>query len=234
MTRPVAALCRLALLAVALVACVHRPSRATVGAPIDMAIVPGCPSAPDGSLSVCQWRRVVWAFHLYEAGAVTGFVTSGAAVHTPFVEADALAAGLEALGVPSAAIRRERRALHTDQNVAYALTMVDEARGGGTGPVLVASDGGQAVGMCSMVNAWKAHYTSVTGCVAAPLDEAWVHARLAEGVPDIRTEPDAGWLPLVERERLVALETGRTRPSSFWVYARGGFLNLFGLSRPPR
>lgn len=234
MTRPVAVLCSLALLGAAIGGCKHRPGQATVGAPIDIALVPGCPSEPDGSLSVCQWRRVVWAYHLYESGAVAGFVTSGAAVHTPFVEADALAAGLEALGVPSPAIRRERRALHTDQNVAYSLTVVDAARGGATGPVLVASDGGQASGMCTMVNAWKAHYVSVTGCVAAPLDEAWVRARLAEGVPDLRTDPEPGWVPLAERERLVALETGRTRPSSFWVYTRGGFLNLFGLSRPPR
>ena len=34
-------------------------------------------------------------------------------------------------------------------------------------------------------------------------------------------------------ERLLALETGYARPSSFWVYTRGGFLNLFGLSRTP-
>ena len=218
-----------------LAACQHRPSASAGGsAPFDLALVPGCPSEADGSLSVCQWRRVAWAEHLYATGVVQGFVTSGAAVHSPFVEADALAAGLQALGVPDSAIRRERRALHTDQNVAYSLLVVDEARAGAAGgPVLVASDGGQAAGMCSMVNAWKGSYASVTGCVAARLDETWVRDRLAQGMPSVRTEPDPQWLPLPERERLLALETGYVRPSSFWVYARGAFLNLFGLSRPP-
>ena len=31
--------------------------------PVDVAIVPGCPSEADGTLSACQWRRAAWAAH---------------------------------------------------------------------------------------------------------------------------------------------------------------------------
>ena len=57
---------------------------------VDVAIVPGCPTLPDGRLSDCQWRRAVWAHHLYEQGLARHFITSGGAAHTPHVEATAI------------------------------------------------------------------------------------------------------------------------------------------------
>ncbi len=207
------------------------------------AIVPGCPSNEDGTLSVCQWRRVIWAAHLYDIGAVRYFVTSGSAVYTPYVEADALAAGMEALGVPADIILREPNALHTDQNVAYSMRVVATAL---MSPdeytavrIVAASDVGQAKGMCAMARAWRGSVTSPSpgalfdGCTPATLDESYVQARLADPLPPVTTPPVADWVPLSEREAAIAAETGHRRPSSFWVYARGAVLAPFGLSRPP-
>ena len=194
--------------------------------PVAVALVPGCPTESDGTLSWCQWRRALWAAHLYETGAVSSFVTSGNAVYTPFREADSIAEGMIALGVPAAAITLEPKALHTDENVAYTLKIVEPMA---LHRLVVASDGGQAAGACAMVRAW-----SPIPCVVAPIDEAWMRARLAAGVPDVSLHPVEGWIPLKEREAQIAEATGYRRPSSVWVYFRGAVLGAFGASKPPR
>jgi hypothetical protein len=89
--------------------------------PFDAVIVPGCPSEDDGSLSRCQMARALWAARLWDLGWARNFITSGAAVHSPYVEADALAAALAALGVPADHIYVEPNALHTDEIVYYSL-----------------------------------------------------------------------------------------------------------------
>ena len=194
--------------------------------PVSVALVPGCPTEADGTLSWCQWRRALWAAHLYETGAVSSFITSGNAVYTPFREADSIADGMIALGVPAAAIRREPNALHTDENVAYTLRMLEPLS---PNRLIVASDGGQAAGACAMVRAW-----STIPCVVAPIDEAWMRSRLAEGLPDVRLVAVEDWIPLKEREAQIAEVTGYRRPSSFWVYFKGAVLGAFGASEPPR
>src|SRR6478736_10236582 len=95
--------------------------RGTPPAPFDAVVVPGCPSELDGSLSRCQMARAVWAARLWERGWARNFITSGSAVYTPFVEAEALAAALVALGVPPDRIWLEPNALHTDENMVYSL-----------------------------------------------------------------------------------------------------------------
>lgn len=219
----------LVLLAALLAGCKHHEASEDVGL---VAIVPGCPSLADGRLSWCQWRRVVWASHLYDIGAVSEFVTSGNAVYTPYVEADAVAAGMVALGVPPEAITRERRALHTDQNVAYALRLL-ESENREPGPLLMASDRGQASGMCAMVKAWRSSFPAYDTCTIAPIDDRWTYHRMMEGLPHVNTARVDDWVPLHEREAAIARETGKRRPSSFWVYTRNALLSPFGLSRPP-
>ncbi|MFZ5475465.1 MAG: ElyC/SanA/YdcF family protein [Myxococcota bacterium] len=196
---------------------------ATPVAPV--AIVPGCPSEEDGTLSACQWRRVVWAHHLWASGLVGGFVTSGNAVYNRYVEAEALAAGLAALGVPADRVTLEPRALHTDENIAYALRLLE-----GHAVVAVASDPIQADGGCAMVNAWTEGVT----CLSAPMDYRFVGARLARGVPEVRTEPVNEWVPLDEREAAIREITGWKRPPSMMLYLVNTLKRPFGLSRPPR
>ena len=45
----------------------------TADAPLDVVLVPGCPSQPDGTLSGCQWHRVGFAVQLWEDGVTEAF-----------------------------------------------------------------------------------------------------------------------------------------------------------------
>lgn len=195
--------------------------------PFPVAIVPGCPSAKDGAVSGCQWRRVLWAAHLYETGQVAQFITSGSAVHNRYVEADALRAGLASLGVPLAVVHTETRALHTDENLGYSLPI---AQALGHDQIAVASDGAQVVIACAMLRMWG------TDCLPLPLDVAIVEARMAEGVPLVRTLPvsESTWLELSAREdaRAEALGKARRLPSPL-VYVWGLFKGLAGHGEPP-
>jgi hypothetical protein len=194
--------------------------------PVDVAIVPGCPSESDGRLSTCQWRRVLWAHHLYAAGLARNFIVSGNAVQNPYVEAEALEAALVALGVPPERIHIEPMALHTDENIAYALTLADAS---GYRTFSVASDAGQASGACQMVREWSGH-----PCAPATLEFPWMRARLAMGVPVVRTSPVSEWMALGELEARIAAVTGRRkRPSSMWVYLGQTVVAAFGQSAPP-
>ena len=222
----------MALLLLSLFAC----SRATLqvrdpGAPpVQAAIVPGCPSEDDGRLSFCQWRRVLWARQVWASGLADTLIVSGNAVYNRYVEAEALRAGLVALGVPPDRILLEPRALHTDENIAYALRI---AKAHGFEHLAVASDGIQTQGTCDMVQTWS---EGTVTCVAAPMDCRLIHARLAMGLPDVRTEPvpEDEWLPLKEREARIAQELGtRPRGNSLVIYATHALLRPFGLAKPP-
>lgn len=186
-------------------------------APFDTVFVPGCPTEADGTLSLCLERRVAWAAHLWEAGVTGSFVTSGAATYNRYVEAEALAAGLAALGVPPARVYLEPHARHTDENMYYSLRIVE---GLGLDTVAVASDNGQAQGGCSFVLSWD------RACRALPIENARVNARLAD--PGVAAALDAvrvpavmaeDWLPVGEWEARRREETGERRPGSIALYA---------------
>lgn len=155
--------------------------------PVDVAIVPGCPTEPDGRLSECQWRRAVWAAHLYERGLARHFIASGGAAHTPYVEATAIAAGMQALGVPADVVFRETQALHTDQNAGYALALADVL---GFRTIGVASDPGQADLICRMAIRWG------RTCRSFRMDAELVSRRMSER--------PSGRLPAIPRERWIA------------------------------
>ncbi len=196
--------------------------------PFPVAIVPGCPSMPDGGVSGCQWRRVLWAQHLYESGQVAQLITSGSAAYNPYVEADALRAGLASLGVPLDAIHTETRALHTDENLAFSLPILAAL---GHDQVAVASDGPQVIIACAMLRYWG------TDCLPLPVDEALVDARLAVGVPLVRTRPvpESEWVDLGKREDLRADARGAwfSRPPSPLVYVWGVLKGVAGHAHPP-
>lgn len=211
-------------------------SRATlqVGAvdrpPVDAAIVPGCPSEDDGRLSPCQWRRAVWAHHIWATGRARTFIVSGNAVYNRYVEAEAMKAGLVALGVPAERVFLEPRALHTDENIAYALRIADAH---GLESLAIVSDAVQTVGTCEMVRVWSDRQRT---CLPAPMDYTLVRARLAMGLPEARSEPvpEADWATLEERERLIAEQLGLPkRGNSLWIYFSKSLLAPFGLSKPP-
>lgn len=159
------------------------PERVTV----DVIIVPGCPNEVDGHLSTCQWRRAVWAAHLYELGIARTFITSGAAAYTPYIEAESIARGMEVLGVPHDRVFRETQALHTDQNAGYAIAIAERL---GFSHLGMASDPGQTEGMCSMAARWG------WDCASFPMDYAFVDARIADGLPEVRVAevPNDEWI----------------------------------------
>jgi len=174
--------------------------------PFDAVIVLGCPSRADGSPSRCQLARAVWAAILWERGWATAFITSGSDVHTPFVEAEALAQVMVALGVPADRIWLEREALHTDENVYYSLRI---ARALGFRTLGVASQGGHAQWACRMMADWA------EGCRALPVDLDAV-AQRARGLDlaSLHARASSPWRSLAERERTGA----RRRPPSWILY----------------
>ena len=92
----------------------------------DAALVLGCPAQADGSPSLCERCRVKSAVRLYKRGVVGTLVFSGGAAHSPYVEADVMAALAVKRGVPDAAILREGRALTTWQNVRFAKYLLED------------------------------------------------------------------------------------------------------------
>ena len=114
----------------------------------DVIIVLGCPSKSNGSPARCQERRAEMADWLYESDLADHVIVTGAAVHTPFIEADAIAALLVDRGVPEAAIVKEPLARHTDENLYYS-SRIMESRGWRSA-LVVSDDPGHFVytGLC--------------------------------------------------------------------------------------
>jgi uncharacterized SAM-binding protein YcdF (DUF218 family) len=186
----------------------------------DAVIIPGCPSEDDGSLSLCQMSRAVWAALLWQRGYAKAFIASGAAVHSRYVEAEALAAGMAALGVPADRIWLEPNALHTDENMYYSLRI---ARALGFRRLAVASQKGHAAWSCRMLEDWG------QSCGAFSVDYNAVRAANArERLRTVRTIAERDWIPLPLRERAIAAQTGHHRPPSFLLYPHLGWLRLNG------
>jgi vancomycin permeability regulator SanA len=94
--------------------------------PIDVAFVLGCPTDPDGNVSMCQRCRVKSAVRAHKKGTVTHLVFSGGAAHSPHVEADTMGDLAVKRGVPAAQVFREGRALTTWQNIRFSLAMLKQ------------------------------------------------------------------------------------------------------------
>jgi hypothetical protein len=207
------------------------------GAPeraFDVVIVPGCPSEADGSLSRCQMARALWAARLWDLGWARHFITSGAAVYTPYVEAEAIAAAMTAAGVPAERIYLEPHALHTDENMFYSLQI---ARALGFHSIAVASDAG--AWDCLMLLDWGQKCRSFT------IDHEWVrkrHQQILGALEKIRSTRSDAFVSLREREREITRRTGRHRPPSYLLYLQLGAMRTNGErwvppgmpDRPPR
>lgn len=185
--------------------------------PFDAVVIPGCPVEGSGALSRCLKSRVLWGAVLWERGHAQRFIVSGAAVHSPFVEAEALAAGLAALGVPADRIWLEPEAFHTDENM-YDSAQI--ARALGLRELGVASNGGHATWGCRMLREWG------QPCRALPVDLSAaraLHARTGDAVDRVRVSrvSDEKYGSLRDREAERARRAGRPRrPPSFLVYLR--------------
>jgi hypothetical protein len=119
------------------------PAGACVSAAHDVIIVLGCPNNSDGTPATCQISRADIAVSLMNAGLGSRFITSGAAVHNQYVEADTLRQLLMDRGVSSSQIWIEPLAQHTDENIYYS-TLIMQAQGW-TNALVVSEDAGQLV-----------------------------------------------------------------------------------------
>jgi hypothetical protein len=208
------------LLLLALTSCARYEVRALPPTSFDAVIIPGCPTQDDGSLSRCQMSRAAWAAILWQRGVAAHFIASGAAVHSRYVEAEAIAAGMTALGVPPDRILIEPNALHTDENMYFSLRI---AQARGFRSLAVASQKGQAAWGCQMLVDWG----QPCGALSVDLDVVKALDPLAR-LRAVRVPPDPAYLPLSERERTRAQQRGRRRPPSFLLYPYLGLLRLKG------
>lgn len=192
--------------------------------PADVVIVPGCPTLEDGSLSLCLKRRALWATQLWERGLTRNFITSGAAVYMPHIEAEALAAAMTRLGVPADRIWLEQNARHTDENMYFSMRIARFLRW----PVVaVATDDAQVSGACAFLESWQ------QPCLRAPLDRSLVEALLVR--PEYREalafrmppQPEP-WLPLAQVERPRVGGRATQRPSSLVLYLVAPLMTLLG------
>lgn len=203
--------------------------------PPDAIVVLGCPSDEDGSLSECQKGRAAQAALAWSRGYAKHFIVTGGAVHTPFSESDAIAAGMEAMGVPAESIYLEGEALHTDENVFFSMRLAERlgfskvgvlssgghevsrfARGVGLSRLAWMSSAGHALWACHMMSRWG------EPCGAIAIDVGDLEQFLAPHrarLERVWTPKVADWAHYSERERQRREHTGRGRPPSFLLYA---------------
>ncbi len=186
--------------------------------PFDAVIVPGCPSEADGSPSFCQLGRAGQAALLWRHGWTTHFIVSGSAVHSPYVEAEAIAQAMTLLGVPPERIVLERDALHSDENVYYSLRIAEQL---GFATLAIASNEPIGSWLCGLMSSWRHACSSIDMDIPALQKlmrtfDAQLHGLRAPRV--------ANWEPLYRREARIAKITGHARPPSYLYYPLYGWL----------
>lgn len=195
--------------------------------PYDAVVVPGCPSEDDGSPSYCQLGRAGHAALLWRHGWAKAFIVSGADVHTPYFEADAIAEAMEVLGVPAENIYLERSALHTDENVYYSLLIAKKL---GFARLGVASNFLAAGWTCKMMAAWG------RSCGAFEMDVSELQAFMPPyeaKLHSLRAKKSESWVDIDEREERRYLQTGRGRLPSWLLYPMLGALGPTYRPPPP-
>lgn len=102
----------------------------------DAIIIPGVPYE-DASVSTLLRMRVLWAAWLYQQGLARHIIFSGAAVYTPYVEAEVMAAMGRKAGIPEEKIFLETQAEHSTENLVLGYRL---AQSYGFSKVALASD----------------------------------------------------------------------------------------------
>ena len=88
----------------------------------DVIIVPGIPyNIPEFEETLRE--RILWAKYLLEYNFTKNIIFSGAAVHTPFIEAKIMKLYADSMHLPSNHIFEETDAEHTTENVYFSLRM---------------------------------------------------------------------------------------------------------------
>ncbi len=106
----------------------------------DIIIVPGVP-LENGKWSRTMKGRVYWSKYLFDIGVARNVMYSGAAVYTPYREAEVMALYAQAIGIPKENIFTETRAEHSTENIYYGYY---KARKMGFSSIALATDPFQA------------------------------------------------------------------------------------------
>ncbi|HEX5025841.1 MAG TPA: YdcF family protein [Agriterribacter sp.] len=88
------------------------------GKPYDIVIVPGIPFE-NGKWDRVMKGRVYWSKYLYNKGIALNVMYSGAAVYSPYCEAEIMAMYAKAIGIPANNIYTETKAEHSTENAYY-------------------------------------------------------------------------------------------------------------------
>lgn len=87
-------------------------------APFDVIVVPGI-QFENYKWDTVMKGRIYWSKFLLEKGIAKNIIYSGAAVYTPYYEAEIMAMYAEAIGIPAANIYTENKAEHSTENIYY-------------------------------------------------------------------------------------------------------------------
>jgi len=105
-------------------------------APYDVIIVPGIPF-DSANINILLKSRVLWAKALFEKRMTRNIIFSGSAVHSPYIEGMVMKIYADSLGIPASNTFIESRALHSNENVDYGISLAREL---GFSKIAVATD----------------------------------------------------------------------------------------------
>ncbi len=158
----------------------------------DAIIVPGFP------FNVEPWggptmMRMIWAVHLYKKGYVKNIIMSGAAVYTPYVEAEIMKQYAVAMGVPPDHVFVEGKALHSTENVWYGYLLAKKLR---FKTIAVASDPFQT----KLLYRFVKKRTKGVEMLPALTDTTRIYSHESPIIEYKHLKLDSGFIPLPERE----------------------------------
>lgn len=112
-----------------------------INAPFDAIIVPGLPF-DDKKPNTIFKSRMLWAKWLFDRKVAKNIIFSGWAVHSPYIEAQAMKIMADSLGIPSSHTFVETRAEHSTENIDFGIQLAHQL---GFKKVAVATDPFQAL-----------------------------------------------------------------------------------------
>lgn len=105
-------------------------------APYDVIIVPGVPF-DSTKVNPIYKARMLWAKWLFDRKIAKNIIFSGSAVHSPYIEGQAMKIMADSMGIPSANTFVENRAQHSTENVDFGIQL---ARQLGFKKIAIATD----------------------------------------------------------------------------------------------
>lgn len=169
----------------------------------DIIVVPGVP-LENGKWSNTMKGRILWAKYLYDKGIARNIMFTGAAVYTPYVEAEVMALYAAALGVRKENIYTETKAEHSTENLFYSYK---KAKKIGFKTIALASDPFQSKLLSSFA---RRRLNDSVGIIPMIYDSMNVH--FAKDLSDITID----YQTLFQKDFISI-----TKRESFWKRLRG-------------